>query len=68
MTDEVLLTKLRDLFEQQFPGLPVGGFHNPTLVSEDKRMMEFRCRYDNCDNDADSWTWWFDKHDRCFYN
>ena len=62
------LDALHDLFEAQYPGLPVGNFCNPEAVCEDDGTIEFRCHYDNYDNEEDEWTWYFDKRTRRFYN
>lgn len=59
--------ELTEAFERQF-NLPVGGFYNPTVVYADRNEIEFRCFYDNFDNDEDSWTWYYDLKTKEFYH
>ena len=60
-------SELNVIFEQQF-NLPVGGFYNPKVVWASDSEIEFRCHYNNFDNDVDSWTWYYDVKDRVFYH
>ena len=62
------LAELSAIFDKQFPCLPNGRFCNPKLVDENSRDMEFRCHYDDYDNEDDSWTWYFDKKVGEFYS
>jgi hypothetical protein len=59
---------LAAMFDRQFPDVPTGGFLNPTFVSEHRGHVEFRCFYDNYDNEDDSWTWYWDSKTGEFYN
>ncbi len=62
------MDKLSAMFDNQFPDLPTGGFLNPTFVSVHRGDVEFRCCYDNYDNEEDSWTWYWDSKTGKFYN
>lgn len=62
------LQQLSDEFERQFPDLPCGGFYNPRLIAEYSPYMEFRCHYNDFDNEEDSWTWYWNKEDEAFSN
>ena len=59
---------LHVVFDRQFPALPTGEFLNPQLVCETADFLEFRCFYDNYDNEDDEWTWYYDKKSGKFYN
>jgi hypothetical protein len=56
-----------DAFERQI-NVNVGGLYNPKIVFMDENEIEFRCNYDNYEDDEDSWTWYFDRKSRRFYN
>ena len=55
------------LFEKQYGDLPVGGFINPEIVSEDNRDILFRCHYDNYESEEDVWYYGFNLATRQFY-
>ncbi len=59
---------LGETFDRQFPDLAIGEFLNPTFVSKHCGQVEFRCYYDNYDNEEDSWTWYWDEAAGQFYN
>lgn len=59
--------ELACLFETQICA-PVGGFYNPSVVYADANEIEFKCHYDNFDNEEDCWSWFFDIQNREFYN
>jgi hypothetical protein len=62
------ITVLAEKFKEQFPNLPVGGFYNPTVESEDDTHIAFRCYYDNYDNEENSWRWTYDKGTGKFFS
>lgn len=62
------LQQLSDEFERQFPGLVTGGFYNPQLIVEGGSTQEFRCHYNDFDNDDDAWTWYWNKEDKVFFS
>lgn len=57
---------LYDLFNEQYPNIPTGGFHNPSFDeriyegTEDEIIM-FKCYYDNFENEDDCWFWGLDR-------
>ena len=56
------------IFDEQFDS-PTGGFYNPHLTCKHENGdLEFRCHYDNYDNEEDSWTWYYSKETNKFYN
>ena len=62
------LIKLTEIFDKQFPDLPVGGFYNPKIVYENDKEIEFMCSYDNFESEEDSWTWYYLKDEERFYH
>ena len=62
------LIGLTKIFKEQLPDLPVGGFYNPKIVWEDEKEIEFMCSYDNYESIEDSWTWYYVKDEKKFYN
>jgi hypothetical protein len=62
------ITALAEKFNEQFPNYPAGGFYNPTVESEDDTHIEFRCLYNNYDNEEDSWRWTYNKKTGKFFS
>lgn len=62
------LELLSERFEKQFSDVNVNEFCNPTLAVEDATTLEFRCYYNNYDNEDDSWTWYYNKKTKVFFN
>ena len=75
LNTKVDIDLLSRLFEEQFPRMSIGGFHNPNLIGDDDTDLEFVCNYDNYgnepddrDTDQEAWTWFFNKTSGEFYN
>ncbi len=67
-TTERELEALSEQFDKQFPDCSIGGFCNPTFVCENETIIEFRCFYDNYEDEEDSWTWYWVKKTKQFCN
>lgn len=63
------LEELKKVFISQFGELPTGGFINPTIesVTDDGNEIEFRCFYDNFDNEDDAWHYTYNRSTGQFY-
>lgn len=67
MPPPVDIGDLADIFDEQYGNLPVGGFLNPTIESDDGNGVLFRCYYENYDNEDDSWHYGYCRKSRLFY-
>lgn len=65
---EINIPAIRAKFEEQFPGLPAGGFYNPTVEDVDGNQIRFRCFYNDFDNEEDAWHWTYDRATGEFYS
>jgi len=48
---------LDEMFVEQYPDLPTGGFYLPRVRNFNDGTIEFSCHYYGYDNEEDSWTW-----------